>query len=83
MNVEIVKELKGWNGDAVLVKRDDGKHFVVSSVVARDTGRFETLAFVSNDAEGMDIDFMDVAGGRGETRESVIRELETLELKEQ
>lgn len=70
--VEVLRELSGFRGTACLVRRGD-EFFVVSSVVAGFTG-FETLAFRA-DASGVVTDWMDVAGGRGMTREAVIAEL--------
>jgi hypothetical protein len=70
---EIVKELTGFTGNAVLVRK--GKdYFVVSSTVAMFTGP-ETLVFPA-DADGNVTDWGEVAGGRGVSRQEAIAELD-------
>jgi hypothetical protein len=71
--VEIVRELNGFTGQAVLVKRG-ADHFVVSSTVAMFSGP-ETLVFPA-DATGKVTDWGEVAGGRGMSREQAIAQLE-------
>jgi hypothetical protein len=79
-HVDIVQDnLKDYAGSACLVwrsdiDRDKEEYFVVSSVMAPYTG-FETLAFRASE-DGEVINWLHVAGGRGMTREDVIRELE-------
>lgn len=68
----VVRELKGWQGRACLVKRGD-EYFVVSSVNAPFSGP-ETLAFRA-DAKGNVESFTEVAGGRRMSREEVLSEL--------
>lgn len=75
VTAEIVKELTGYHGDACLVKWKD-TYYAVSSVVAFDTGAFETLVFEA-DENGEVISWMDVAGGRGMSREEAIADLES------
>jgi hypothetical protein len=70
--IEVIRELTGFTGQACLVRRGD-EHFVVSSVVAPYTGA-ETLVFPA-DADGEVADWIDVAGGRGVSREEAIAEL--------
>ena len=74
--VEFVRELDGvdWKGSACLVKRGDD-YFVVSSVIALYSD-FETLAFRA-DKKGQIVNWVEVAGGRGASREDVIAELST------
>lgn len=72
VEVETVRELDGFMGDAVLVKKG-GEFFVVSSVDAMFSG-FETLVFPA-DAEGKVTDWGEVAGGRGMNREEAIADL--------
>ena len=78
--VEFMKELKGWRGSACLVRKD-GKHYVVSSVDAPFTGP-ETLVFAA-DYKGEPLNYMDIAGGRGVTREEAIAELAELSNEDQ
>jgi hypothetical protein len=68
----IVRELPGWKGDACLVEMG-GSYFVVSSVYAPFTGP-ETLVFRS-DEDGHVSDYLEVAGGRGMSREEAIEDL--------
>ena len=70
--VEFVKELSGFQGRACLVKAG-GEFFAVSSVNAMFTGP-ETLVFRA-DENGEVASFMDVAGGRGLTREEAMADL--------
>jgi hypothetical protein len=70
--VEFVKELTGWRGQACLVRRGE-KFFVISSVNALYTGP-ETLVFAA-DADGEVVDYGEVAGGRGVSRDEAIAEL--------
>lgn len=77
MTVEFIKELPRWGkGDACLVKKGD-EYFVLSSVFAAFTG-FETLAFRStNEGEvARPYGMIEVAGGPGASRESVILQIE-------
>lgn len=74
MAVEVVKRnLKGFLGEANLVKRGDD-YYVVSSVRLPLTG-FETLVSPA-DAEGEVTDWGDVAGGRGFSQAEAIADLE-------
>lgn len=74
--VTFIRELtEDWQGAACLVQRGK-EYFVVSSVTAFDTGRFETLAFLAT-AEGVVTSFNEVAGGRGKSREDTMTELES------
>jgi len=75
MEAKLVRELpkEDWQGEACLVECD-GEFFVVSSVVAMFTG-FETLAFRS-DSTGKVSDYLEVAGGRGMSREETIAQLQ-------
>lgn len=78
MKVEVIRPVK-VRGNAVLVRRDDGRYFVVSTVVARDTGKMETLAFGA-DANGKVS--TSAGGGMGMTRRQVIRHLAADDLAE-
>ena len=71
----IVKELKGFKGQACLIEHA-GKHYVVSSVDAMFTGP-ETLVFEA-DANGKVTDWGDIAGGRGMSRAEAIADLERM-----
>jgi hypothetical protein len=74
MKVEVIRELDTFQ-NGVLVKSEDGRYFVVSSVdAAFDTGQPETLVFEAD--ENGDTDFHDVAGGTDVSREEAITELE-------
>jgi hypothetical protein len=75
MSVEIVRELDGFQGEAVLV-RHEHMHFVVSSVVAPFTGP-ETLVFPATE-DGQVTDWAECAGGRRVSREAAIAELEEM-----
>lgn len=70
--VKIVRELHGFTGQACLVRRGD-EHFVVSSTIVPFSGP-ETLAFPA-DENGKVLDWLEVAGGRGRSREETIGEL--------
>jgi hypothetical protein len=72
-----LKELYGFHGQACLVKKDDG-YYVVSSIYAPFTGP-ETLVF-SSDENGRVTSWIEVAGGRGVTRDEAIAELEGTDL---
>lgn len=74
MKVEIVRELDGWRGEACLVRSENERYFVVSSVVAVFSG-FETLVFPSDENGKVD-DYLEVAGGRGVSREEAILDLQ-------
>jgi hypothetical protein len=88
--VEVVRDL----GDSISTTRaqqcvvrrtlEDGttEFYVVSSVVASDTGKFETLAFRCPDDTGKRWDSTAWAGGIGRTREEIIEELRTDDLSE-
>jgi hypothetical protein len=67
-SVRIVRELDGWRGRACLVERA-GEFFIVSSVAG------ETLAFRAG-ANGEAVNMLEVAGGRGMSREETIDQLE-------
>jgi hypothetical protein len=69
--MQIIKELTGFQGEAVLVEHD-ARHYVVSSVVAYSGP--ETLVFKS-DADGNVTEWGKVAGGRGMSREEAIADL--------
>ena len=71
--MEVVRELKGFQGSAVLVEHG-GKHYVVSSVNAYSGP--ETLVFEA-DEHGEVTNWGDVAGGRGMSREEAIADLES------
>jgi len=73
MTTEIVRELEGWRGRACLVRKGDD-YFAVSSVNAEFTGP-ETLVFPAT-AEGDVTEWLQVAGGRGMSRQEAIAELE-------
>ena len=75
MKVEFVRELprSGTGASQCLVKKGE-EFFVVSSVVAMFSG-FETLVFPA-DSAGKITDWMEVAGGRGVSRETAIEDLE-------
>ena len=72
VQVEIVRELSGFRGPAVLVKRD-ADYFIVSSVTAYSGP--ETLVFRA-DESGEVTSWTDVAGGRDRSRAEVIAQLE-------
>lgn len=74
MNVEVIGPVNEdtARGDQVLVRRGD-EYFVVSSVDAMFTG-CETLVFPSDD-KGEISSYLEVAGGRGVSREEAIAEL--------
>jgi hypothetical protein len=75
--VQFVRELPRSASLAaqVLVRdRVTGQHYVVSSVVALFSG-FETLVFRA-DAKGEVTDWLEVAGGRGVSREDAIADLD-------
>ena len=75
MKVDILnKGLSGFKSDAWHVKRDDGKYFIVSGVIAMFSG-WEVLVFPSNE-KGEVISWGEVAGGRGITHENAIKQLE-------
>jgi hypothetical protein len=77
MSIRVVRELEEpWSGRACLVHREsDDAYFVVSSIAA---GIFpaETLAFPAF-ADGAVESMLEVAGGRGASREEIIQELES------
>jgi hypothetical protein len=75
-SITVVRELPRTVTSAtqVLVVDGDGQHYVVSSVVAPFTG-FETLVFRS-DADGKVTDWLEVAGGRGMSRDEAILDLQ-------
>lgn len=70
--VEIVKELTGFTGQACLVRKGE-QYFVVSSTVAMFSSP-ETLVFPAT-ADGDVTDWLEVAGGRGVSRSEAIAEL--------
>lgn len=74
MNVKTVKELpvSGSGAKQVLVKKGR-RYFVVSSVYVSYSG-FETLVFPA-DEKGKVTRFLEVAGGRGASREEAIADL--------
>jgi hypothetical protein len=74
-SVEFVRELKPMRPSAVqaLVRGTDGRHFVVSSVTAMLSGP-ETLVFEA-DTDGNVTDWLEVAGGRGMSRDEAIADL--------
>lgn len=73
MSVEVIGPVnESARGDQVLVRRGDD-FFVVSSVNAPFSGP-ETLVFPA-DKHGNVTDWMQVAGGRGMSREEAIAEL--------
>jgi len=75
MKVEMVRELDGFSGEAVLVKSESERYFVVSSIEAAfDTGQPETLVFEAD--ENGETSFHDIAGGTGVSRDEAIAELE-------
>ena len=71
--MQVVKELGGFRGAAVLVEHQ-GKHYVVSSVDAMFSGP-ETLVFEA-DESGEVTSWGEVAGGRGMSRDEAIADLE-------
>lgn len=71
-DVKIMRELSGFNGRACLVELA-GKFYVVSSANAAFTGP-ETLVFPAT-ADGKVSDWLEVAGGRGISREEAIEDL--------
>lgn len=75
MSVEIVREMPITDAGArqILVRCQE-EYFVVSSVHALFTG-FETLVFPANE-DGEVTDWLEVAGGRGMSREEAISDLE-------
>jgi hypothetical protein len=76
MNVETIREVdSGGAPKQVLVKAEDGRHFLVSTVVAFDTGKMETLVFAA-DESGHVADYAQLAGGIGQTRSEAIADLE-------
>lgn len=81
MTVEIIRELPTTSSGAeqVLVKKDE-RYFVVSSVIAM-FGGFETLVFPGN-ADGEVTDWGEVAGGRGQSRQEAINDLDRAEFSE-
>jgi hypothetical protein len=78
MQVEVIRELEGWKGDAVLVKKGED-YFVVSSADVFFSGP-ETLVFPAN-PEGEVEEFLKVAGGKRVSREEAIEELANLEVE--
>lgn len=76
--VEFIRELPDWGqGEACLVRKGE-QHFVVSSVDAPFTGP-ETLVFACNENAEVE-SFLDVAGGRGMSREAAIFDLQETEV---
>jgi hypothetical protein len=73
VTVEIIRELKGYQGRACLVKRGED-YFVVSSADVPYSGP-ETLVFPAG-ADGEVASWGDVAGGRGMSRADAIAQLE-------
>lgn len=76
MKVETIRELTpsdNWRGKVVLVKKGED-YFAISSVNVPYSG-FETLVFRAT-KEGTVIDWGEVAGGKGVSREEAIRQLE-------
>jgi len=78
MKVEVIREdLPDFKGRTVLVKSEDGRYFVISSVnAAPDTGLPETLVFEAD--EDGETNFRDVAGGTGVSRDEALTELESV-----
>lgn len=76
MQVETIRELDGYRGKVVLVKKGED-YFAISSVHVPFSG-FETLVFKANEG-GEVIDWLEVAGGRGMSREEAIKDLEELD----
>jgi len=74
-NIEVIRELPMSPAGAaqVLVRGEDGRHFVVSSVHAMFSG-FETLVFPA-DEQGEVTSWLEVAGGRGASRNDALEEL--------
>lgn len=73
--VTVIRDLpkNRGRGNAVLVRDATGQHYVASSVVAPYSG-FETLVFKA-DERGEVTDWIEVAGGRGMSREDAIANL--------
>jgi hypothetical protein len=71
MSVQIIRELKDYNGRACLVRKGE-EYFVVSSVSV--LGTPETLVFRA-DAEGDITEWLEVAGGKHMSREEAIVDL--------
>jgi hypothetical protein len=75
--VEIVRELPvSESGASQVLVKIAGAYYVVSSVDAMFTG-FETLVFLA-DETGEVTDWVDIAGGRGMSRDEAIRDLERM-----
>lgn len=73
--IEFIRELEATHGQTVCLVRQGANYFAISSIpAAPDHGGPETLAFAA-DEEGTVLNLMDVAGGRGWTREQTLAEL--------
>jgi hypothetical protein len=74
MTATIIRELDGFEGQAVLVQKGERFYVVSSLPLAFDTGLPETLVFPA-DESGEVTSWGEVAGGRLVSREDAIKEL--------
>ena len=75
IKVTVVREIEQGGPTKQVLVTDGTKFYVVSSVVASDTGKPETLVFLGSE-DGKVLNYHDIAGGINVSRKGAIADLE-------